>query len=66
MKADEYTYAELDKQALEKVQKLETELGSYLIAFEPKNAIAKLTDAQIAQLEKLEKELKVMLIAYKR
>jgi hypothetical protein len=56
--------AELDPARLEKVQELEEELGVYVVALEPKFALADLAPEQLARLEAAEKELGVVLLAY--
>lgn len=57
--------ADLDSARLEKVRKLEKELGAYVVALEPQVPLAKLTGEQLARLEAAEKELGVVLLAYK-
>jgi hypothetical protein len=59
-------YAELDKARLEKVRALEEELGSYVVAFEPKIPFARLTQDQLKRLQAAEDELGVVLLAYDR
>jgi hypothetical protein len=56
--------AELDPARLEKVCKLEEELGAYVVALEPAFRLAELTAEQIDRLEAAEKELGVVLLAY--
>jgi hypothetical protein len=56
--------AELDPGRLEKVRKLEEELGAYVVALEPEFRLAELTTEQLARLEVAEKELGVVLLAY--
>jgi alpha-ketoglutarate-dependent taurine dioxygenase len=54
----------LDPGRLEKVRKLEEELGAYVVALEPEFRLAELTTEQLARLEVAEKELGVVLLAY--
>jgi hypothetical protein len=56
--------AELDPARLEKVRKLEEELGAYVVALEPQFRLAELTAEQLGRLEAAEKELGVVLLAY--
>ncbi len=58
-------YAKLNKDALSKVQELEKETGTILVAFEKETPYANLTEEQVKRLQQLEKELGVVLLAYK-
>lgn len=55
----------LDESGLEKVRQLEQKLGLPLIAFNAQdNGYAKLTDAQLEELDALGKELGASIVAY--
>jgi len=56
--------AHLDKPTLEKIELMEEELGSCIVALEPFYPPAKLSDQQVQKLTALEKELGVVLLAY--
>ncbi len=58
-------YAKLNKDDLNKIQSLEKETGTILVAFEKDSPYADLTDEQVKKLQQLEKELGVVLLAYK-
>lgn len=58
-------YAKLNKDDLSKIQSLEKETGTILVAFEKDSPYADLTDEQVKKLQQLEKELGVILLAYK-
>lgn len=66
MVAPRMKVAELDSARLAKVQKLEQELGTYIVALEPEFQLAELTPDQLERLETAEKELGVVLLAYVR
>lgn len=66
MVAPRMKVAELDPARLAKVQELEHELGTYVVALEPQFQLAELTPGQIERLETAEKELGVVLLAYMR
>ena len=58
-------YARLNKDALTKIQALEKETGTLLIAFEKDSPYANLTEEQVKRVQQLEKDLGVILLAYK-
>ncbi len=58
-------YAKLNKDDLNKIQSLDKETGTILVAFEKDSPYADLTDEQVKKLQQLEKELGVILLAYK-
>lgn len=66
MNAPRVKIAQLDDSALSRVQALEKELGTYIVALEPQTPYARLTDAQIQHIKALEQELGVILLAYRR
>lgn len=55
--------AQLSVGNLSKIKKLEDELGVVLIAYKP-TEFANLSDAQVKELQKVEKDLKATVIAY--
>ncbi|KAA3662490.1 MAG: hypothetical protein DWQ04_13325 [Chloroflexi bacterium] len=57
--------ANLDKTAVNKVQTLEKEFGTHVMAFETGVEFARLTREQIDKVAQLEKELGVTLLVYK-
>jgi hypothetical protein len=58
-------YAKLNKDDLNKIQSLEKETGTILLAYENDTPYAKLTDEQVKRIQQLEKDLGVILLAYK-
>ncbi len=58
-------YAKLNKDDLSKIQSLEKETGTILVAFEKDSPYADLTEEQVKKIQQLEKELGVVLLAYK-
>jgi hypothetical protein len=56
--------AQLSVESLNKVKKLEAELGTVLIAYKP-TEYANLNDSQVQEIQKLEKNLKATVIAYR-
>lgn len=64
MTAPRMQVAELDPTRLEKVRKLEEELGAYVVALEPQVRLAELKGQQLERLKAAEKELGVVLLAY--
>jgi hypothetical protein len=59
------TPAPLDNDTLNKLQTLEAETGTVIVAYKPQPRFARLTDDQVKQVEALEQELGVVLLAYK-
>lgn len=57
-------FARLDKEKISKLQALEKELGTYVLAFEPVMKIANLPPEKLKMLQDAEEELGVILIAY--
>ncbi len=55
--------AQLSVANLSKIKKLEDELGVVLIEYQP-TEFANLSDAQVKELQKIEKSLKATVIAY--
>jgi hypothetical protein len=64
MSAAQMRIAQLDAAQLAKLQKLEQELGSVIVALEPAARPAALSDAQVQRLQEVEQELGVVLLAY--
>ena len=58
-------YAKLNKDDLNKIQSLEKETGTILLAYEKEPPYANLTDEAVKRIQQLEKELGVILLAYK-
>ncbi len=58
-------YAKLNKDDLSKIQELEKQTGTILVAYEKDSPYASLTDEQVKKIQQLEKELGVILLAYK-
>jgi hypothetical protein len=56
--------AQLDEEAVAKINAMEKELGKHLMAYEPSVKIAQLSAAHLAQVQELEKELGVTLLVY--
>ncbi len=62
----EIKIAKLKPEALSKVQALEKELGTYIVALEPQLPYAQLTAEQLDLVAALEQELGLLLLAYKK
>lgn len=58
-------YAKLNKEAINKLQALEKEIGSIVIAYDNEPIFANLTQDQLQKVQQLEKEIGAILIAYK-
>jgi hypothetical protein len=58
--------AKLEESQLNKVQELEEELGTYVVALEPYVRLAELSEEQIQKLQAMEQDLGVVLLAYER
>ncbi len=58
--------ADLDQRELTEVEKLEDNLGVWVVAVEPKSRFASLTNDQLHQLQEKEKEMGIILLAYDR
>ena len=56
--------ARLDPEAVDRIQALEEELGTHIMAYEPAVKIAHLTPEQLARLRAVEQALGVTLLAY--
>lgn len=56
--------AKLDEASLRKLRSIEETMGATILALEPVYPVAQLTPEQLEVLQKLEKELGVVLIAY--
>lgn len=56
--------AELEGEALEKVQALEGELGKVVVAYQPAPRLARLTPEQLQRMQQLEVEFGIVLMAY--
>ena len=56
--------AQLDRQRMQKLQSLEQELGTWIVAVEPQAQVADLSGEQLKRLQDAERELGVVLLAY--
>ena len=65
MKPEGMKFAALSEEQLSRVQELEAETGTMIVALEPEFKLARLSREQIAQLQALEHELGVVLLAYR-
>jgi hypothetical protein len=62
----EQTYAQyVDKEGAKKIQDLERETGTLIMAYATPYVPAELSPEKLAKIQKLEKELCVRLVAYK-
>lgn len=66
MSAPKMRFANLDEASLKKVRELEEQMETVILAVEPHRPLADLTTEQIQRLQSLEKELGVLLLAYKQ
>jgi len=57
--------ADLDARHLDKLHKLENELGACVVALQPRYPLADLPPEKISQLQQAEKDLGMVLLAYK-
>ncbi len=57
--------AHLDGGGMQKLQSLEKELGTWVVAVEPQAQVASLSDEQLKRLQDAERELGVVLLAYR-
>lgn len=60
----EFAPAKVDDNQLEKIQNLEQHLGKIVVAIEPKQQFARLTQEQLSELRSAEQELGVVMVAY--
>jgi hypothetical protein len=58
--------ADLDEKSLKRVQQMEEQMGTLIIALEPHIPLAELSEDQVKRLNSLEEELGVVLIAYQK
>lgn len=58
--------ANLDEKSLKRVQQMEDQMGTLIIALEPHIPLAELSDDQVKMLNSLEEELGVVLVAYQK
>ena len=66
MTARRMKIADLQEADLKKIQQLEEQMGTLIIALEPQIPLAELSEAQLELLNSLENELEVILIAYQK
>ena len=57
--------AQLSGDRMQKLQSLEKELGTWIVAVEPQAQVAPLSDDQLKRLQDAERELGVVLLAYR-
>ena len=57
-------YPQLDHDRMQKLQTLERELGTMIVAVEPQAKVADLGSTKLQRLQQAEKELGVILLAY--
>ncbi len=57
--------AQLDKARMDKVQDLERELGTSLVALEREFSLDELSEEQLKKLQQAEAEMGIVLLAYK-
>ena len=62
--AEQYKIATLNNDAIQKIQTFERKTGKQLLALEAGIQIADLSQKQLNELQKLEKDLGVVLLAY--
>ena len=58
--------ANLDETHLEDVRKLESDLGKVIVALQPNDPIADLSDDQVAQVRALEEKHGIVIVAFDR
>ena len=66
MTARRMKIADLGEADLQKVQQMEEQMGTLIIALEPQVPLAELSESQVEMLSSLEGELGVVLIAYQK
>ncbi|HML21469.1 MAG TPA: hypothetical protein PKD09_07475 [Aggregatilinea sp.] len=66
MNASNMSFADLDRDTLEKVRALESELGTVILAVKPALKPADLTPEQVEKLKAKERELGLILLAYEQ
>jgi hypothetical protein len=64
MAAARMKLAKLDEASLARVQRMEEQMGTLILALEPYHPLAQLDEAQVKRLQDLEQELGVVLLAY--
>jgi hypothetical protein len=57
-------YPELDREKMQRLQSLEKELGTVIVAVEPEATVASLPPDKLKRLKEAEKEMGVILLAY--
>lgn len=65
MQTNRFNYANLDEAGLQKVQTLEEQMDSVILVMERQLPVAKLSDEQVKQIQVLEKEFGIVLVAYR-
>ncbi len=59
-------YPQLDQGQLQKVQSLERELGTVIVAVEPQAKVAELPAEKLLRLQQAEREMGLILLAYNK
>ena len=65
MKKRRMKIADLDETSIERIRQMEEAMGTLIVALEPHSPLAELTEEQGRKLQDLEKEMGVVLIAYR-
>ena len=65
MNLSQLRYARLDREKIAMLHELESKLGSWVIAVEPASTVAEVNNEQLEKIKKLEKEMGMVLLAYK-
>jgi len=60
----EFTPAKVDESQLQKIKDLEQNIGKVVVAIQPKQMFAQLTQDQLTALQTTERELGVVMVAY--
>ena len=64
--ASQYQPADLSDEQLEQIQHLENDLDKVVVAVEAEPEFAKLSDAELANLQNAEKKMGVIMLAYEK
>lgn len=57
---------DLNGSAVDKIRNLEKELGACILALEPRNTVKQLCEEDVEKVQKLEKDLNVVLVVYRQ
>jgi len=64
MSAARMKIANLDEASLARIEAMEEQMGTLILALEPHHPLAKLNEEQVKKLQELEQALGVILLAY--